>query len=84
MPEKELLERLIKVDEDLVRVVKRLDTSFDRRMAPVQMQMEYHKMILFKVVLPIVVGLVLIVAASTETGGNLVSTTGNVIKSFIG
>lgn len=84
MSDRELLERVIKVEEDISRTMKRIDTSFDRRMEPVRMQMEYHKMLMFKIVIPLVVGIILIMAASSEPGTAVISGAGNVIKSFVG
>jgi len=84
MSDRELLERIVKVDEDIARTMKRLDTSFDRRMEPIRIQMEYNQKIIFKIIIPIVVGLVLLVAASSEPGSTVVSGAGNVIKSFVG
>ena len=84
MSDRELLERVVKIEEELVRVVKRLDTSFDRRMEPIRIQMDYHKMILFKVVVPIAVGLAIYVMASSAPGTTAINGAGNVIKSFIG
>ena len=80
----ELLERMVKVDEDIVRVMKRLDTSFDRRLEPIKIQMEYNRKIIFKIIVPLVVGMVLMMAASSDTGSIAINSAGNVIKNFIG
>lgn len=84
----ELLERVIKVEEDIARTMKRLDTSFDRRFDKrtdaIQMQINYNQKIIFKIIIPLVVGLVLLAASQTEPGSTVVTGAGNVIKNFVG